>query len=467
MSIFASFEIGRKALRVQHKGMEVSGQNIANANTPGYTRQRAQMEAVPPPVAPGHSMAPGRGVVVSDIIRVRSEFYYAQMVNTSSHRSYWETRQDTYLGAEAVLMEPGDYSINRYLGDFFDTWQELSSSPEDAAVRAGLREKAISLTRSMEDVYRRLDDMHRDLSGELQVQADEVNRLLDVISEYNDQLRFIDALQDKSNELLDQLDLAVEDLARLLDVNVYRRGNGTVEIFSGGRLLVQEERAFHVELRAAEGSSNSLELVGHRGQALHVARGKIPALLEAVNEDIPNLQEELNRITFTLVEDINAAHSAGYGLEGQTGNLFFAEIAPNGVPAALQFRVADVVIADSTAIAASSRPGEPGNGEQALSIARLRDIRGEGDRLEGYSIIEYYRGMVTSLGAEAQDSERMKEAFGRTESELTALHRSVAGVNMDEEMLNMSQFQHAWHAAARYLSYVDQMLTVLFTELGR
>ena len=464
MSIFASFEIGRKALRVQHKGMEVSGQNVANANTPGYSRQRTEMEAVTPPIVAGISMAPGRGVVVTDIIRVRSEFYHAQLVSTSSHKCYWEMRRETYQGAEAIFMEPDDHGINKYLGGFFDIWQELSSSPEDIAVRSGLREQAISLTRSVEDTYLRLETMRLDYTNEIYMRVDEVNRLAEEISEINEKIRFIDALQQKSNELLDQLDVRIEDLSKLVDVRVHYKQSGSVEIFVGGRVLVQEDRSFNIAVDVDE--TGYLHIVSHRGLPMNLQNGRVLGLAEAINHNIPDLQEELNLIVSTLVEDVNVLHLAGFGLGQEDGYTFFDLIAEPAIPAALQFRVSSEIMGDTSFIAASSRTGEPGNGEVALEIARLRDQRFPG-RLNGLSISEYYRGVVTSMGAEAQESIRMEEAFGRTEAQLIELHRSIAGVNLDEEMLNMTQFQHSWHAAARYLNYVDQMLSMLFTELGR
>ena len=462
-TIFGSFEIGRKALRVQHKGMEVSGQNVANTNTPGYSRQRVDMEAVVPPIVAGQSMAPGRGVVVTDILRVRSEFYHAQMVKTGSYRAYWEMKKETFQGIEAVFMEPDEFGINRYLGDFFDHWQELSSSPEDISVRNALKEKAVSLTRCVEDVYLRLEDLRIDLTGELYLRTEEVNRIADTISELNEKLRFIGALQQKSNELMDQLDLAIEELAELVEIRVHYRANGTVEIFAGGRILVQEDRAFHLNV---EGDGQSgFQVVSHRGLPLKMESGRLLALTQAVNTDIRAMQNELNLIAATIIEEVNALHSAGFGLNQPDGFYFFEPPGNPDLPAALQFRVADIILEDASYIGASSRFGEPGNGEVALSIARLRDISAEG-RLNGSSLADYYRGIVTAMGVKAQESEHMLQAYAKTEAELTELHRSVAGVNLDEEMLNMVQYQHSWTAAARYLSYVDEMLGILFNELG-
>jgi flagellar hook-associated protein 1 len=465
MSIFGSFEIGRKALRAQHKGMEVSGQNVANANTPGYSRQRTDMSSVAPVITAGTSLAPGQGVTVTDIARVRSEFYHAQMVSTGSHYAYWEMRSESFRGVEAIFMEPDDFGINKYLGDFFDYWQELNSSPEDAAVRSGLVEHAVSLTRAFEDVHLRIGDFSASLQEELSLRVDEVNRIADAIGELNEKIRFINALQQKSNELMDQLDLAIEDLSKLVDVKIHRKANGSVEIFSGGRILVQEDRAFHISLEAG-GDAGGFQVVSSRGLPLNLQGGRVPALLDAVNRDLPDLQNELNRMVNVIVREVNEIHSGGFGLGQGEGTNFFEEIANENIPVALQFRVSADILEDTANIAASSRVNEPGNGEIALAIARLRDTRQQ-DRLNGSSIAEYYRGVITSMGVGAQESERMKEAFGRTEAQLIEQHRSISGVNLDEEMLNMIQFQHSWHAAARYLNYVDQMLSMLFTELGR
>lgn len=465
MTIFGSFEIGRKALRAQHKGMEVSGQNVANANTPGYTRQRTDMESVVAPMVKNPSMAPGRGVVVADVVRVRSEFYHKQLISTTSNKEYWDTRYETFLGAEAIFMEPEDYGINKYLNDFFDSWQELSSSPEEASVRAGLRENAISLTRTVQDVYHRLDDQIENLENELSMIVNDVNRISDTIAELNEKIRFIDTMQEKSNELFDQLDLAIEELAELVNINVHRQANGTVEIFSGGRLLVQEDRSFHVSL--GDGGEKGLQVVSSRGLPLQLNSGKVKGLLDAVNEDLPGLQDELNKLITVLVKDFNELHRQGYAYDSdKTGIDFFKPMDNKGVPAAMAFAVSDAIIEDGSNIAAANVAFAPGNGNNSLEIARLRDLKSP-DRLGGASISDYYQAMITSMGVEAQDSERMVGAFEKTLGQLQEMHESISGVNIDEEMLNMVQYQHSWHAAARYLNYVDQMLGVLFTELGR
>ena len=162
---------------------------------------------------------------------------------------------------------------------------------------------------------------------------------------------------------------------------------------------------------------------------------------------------------------VNDLHRAGYDLDGAPGGDFFKPIEDNEIPVSLQFAISDAMLESPRRIAAASAAGEPGNGKNALQIARLRTNTAVG--LDGASILDYYRGVITSLGVAGQESERMIQAYGRAAVQFQELHRNVAGVNLDEEMLNMIQYQHAWHAAARYLNYVDQMLGTLFHELGR
>ncbi|HHX87565.1 MAG TPA: flagellar hook-associated protein FlgK [Firmicutes bacterium] len=461
MTIFGALESGRSALKAQFKGMEVSGQNVANANTPGYSRQRVELSpAVPAPVA-GMSYNPGYGVQITAITRLRSEFYHTQTLNSGSYRSYWQMRFEAFQGAEVIFMEPGENGLSGYLGDFFDSWQELSGSPESAAVRMSLREQAVSFTRAVQDTYLRLTDLRLDLQHELEKRVVEINQLAAEAAALNDQIIFAGALGESSNALMDQLDLVLEQLSGLIDIRVYRKDNGAVELFAGGRLLVQDQHFYPLSLQAEGGR---LTLVSSREIPLELRSGRVKGLLEAVNDAIPGLQGELDEIIYGLVEEVNRLHVSAYGLDGSANQDFFAAIDDqHSVPASLQFKLSEAVLDDIAVIAAASRSGEPGNGETALFIARLRDQVGE----RGIPLMDSYRGIISALGVEGRESGRMAEAFGKAESQLREQHLSVTGVNLDEEMLNMIQYQHAWQAAANFISQVDRMLEILFMQLSR
>lgn len=463
MSIFGIFETGRSALRAQLKGMEVSSQNVANANTPGYKRQRVNLEAVSKPVVPGIPLSPGRGVAVSGVLRIQSEFYHNQLLHIGSQLSSWQARQEAFQGIEVILMEPGEESINQFLGDFFDSWHELSSSPESTAIRMGLRELAVSLTSAVQDIYLRAEELKGNFKEELAVAAGQVNQMASEVAMLNEQLIFMSSLGDTSNELLDRIDLRLQELAGMVDIRVFRKASGAVEVFAGGRLLIQERDSFPVSVQRDQ--AGSLQLQSHREMPLQLKSGRLLGLQESVNYNIPNVQEQLNNMVLTLVEQVNSLHRSGYGQDGSGGRNFFRTIEDNGIPPALQFLVSEDLLADPSLIAAASRSGEPGNGEISLAIARLRDQPLAS--LGGSSIIDYYRGLVVTTGVDGQQSARMVQALQKAANQLEEQSQSISGVNMDEEMLQMIQFQHGWNAAARFISHVDQLIGTLFNELGR
>ena len=203
-------------------------------------------------------------------------------------------------------------------------------------------------------------------------------------------------------------------------------------------------------------------------------------LLEAVNEIIPGLQDSLDNIISNLVEEVNHLHRGGYGLEGGTGRNFFAAIENEELPACLQFRLSTAVIENIDLIAAASPPEpggdsadpggeiEAGNGVNALEIARLRDKPfGDSTGESSATLMDRYRGIISSLGVDGRESGRMAQAFSQAESQFREHHLAATGVNLDEEMLNMIHYHHAWQAAANFINHVDRMLEIMFMQLAR
>ncbi|NLZ27946.1 MAG: hypothetical protein GX887_03125, partial [Firmicutes bacterium] len=217
--------------------------------------------------------------------------------------------------------------------------------------------------------------------------------------------------------------------------------------------------SIHLQTRETPGALyDRYEIVNHRGQVLDPMSGRLAGLLETVNDTLPYMQEEMNFIVSRLVEEINALHVQGYGLDFNTGRLFFNEIMDDGVPASLQFSVNDEIIEDPARIGAASGHAQPGNGEVALELGRLRM---EETMKGSASFSDYYRGLITAAGVKGMESDRMTSVYEKAEMQLRERHRSITGVNIDEEAINMIQFQHAWQGAAKFINYIDEMLAVL------
>lgn len=484
MSTFGSFEIGRRALHAQQKGVQVTGQNIANANTEGYSRQVVQMQALVPPAVPGVSTSPGYGVAVSDITRLKSEFYGEQIMKALTDQHYWERLGQTIDGIEAIFQEPDENGINIYLNEFFDAWQEVSVNPESYAARISLREQAVSLTGLVRDIYERLDEFKYDVEKELDTVISQVNSLAAEIAGLNEKITYLQALGQKSNEMLDERDLRLQELSELVDIRVNQRTNGSVEVLAGGRLLLHDNRSF--ELKKGFDESGKAFIENNLGAELSVKGGALRGMLESYNEVFPRYMDGLDDFVSALVEEVNDLHNEGYGLDGEKfgeegeNHYFFEPNPENPGSAAKSFAVAQHILDDPGRIAAASSiieevEGEgtkiiplPGDGSNALKIAQLREnLVSFGDEKNKATFHDYYRGMIADLGVEGRETNRMLQSFITVADRLKEQQESVSSVSLDDEMLNMVQYQHAYNAAARFLNVFDEMLAILLSELGR
>jgi flagellar hook-associated protein 1 FlgK len=507
-STFGSFEIGRRALHVQQKGVQVTGQNIANANTEGYSRQVVHMQALVPPAVAGVETPPGYGVAVSDIVRMKSEFYGGQLMKALTAQSYWESLNKTTSGLEVIFQEPGEMGINAHLSEFFDAWQEVSVNPESFAARISLREQAVSLTMVVEDIYERMDDLKMEVLRETETNVNLINSVTREIAVLNGKITYLSALGKKSNEMLDQRDMLLQELSKLLDIRVIQKTNGSVEVLAGERILLHDDRFLKLEQKIND-DTGDLEVFNELGAKLNVNGGELLGLLESYNRVLPKYMDALDELVYHLVEGVNELHRGGFSLNGETDINFFEPWKPKidgedgneeenengeitkdvfrGISS--YFKVEKKILEDINLIAAAGfkdkvgegiedEPGggengvgdgdftRPGDGSNALKIAQLRGelIRfGNGDA----TFHDFFRGSMTDLGVEGRESERLLLTMNEVVIRMREQEETVSSVSLDDEMLNMIQFQHAYNAASRYLSTLDRMLEMLIAELGR
>ncbi|HAA34137.1 MAG TPA: flagellar hook-associated protein FlgK [Firmicutes bacterium] len=468
-STFGSFEIGRRALHAQQKGAQVTGQNIANANTEGYSRQLVLMKALVPPAAPGVETPPGYGVAISDIRRIKSEFYGDQIMKSTTSQNYWKRVRETLDGIEIIFQEPEETGINTALNEFFDAWQDLSVNPESHAVRLSLREQAEALTGLVRDIYGRLDELKFDVRKELQATLTQINTLAAEIADLNKKITYLQALGQKSNELLDQRDLCLQELSKHVNIRVNEKVGGSLEVLAGGCILLHDDRHFDLEISEEGGK---LAVCNEIGAELSIREGDgaIAGLLDSYNTIFPRYQGALNELVFNLVQKVNDLHKNGYGLDGSTTGIdFFTDIEEqNANTAALHFSISDAIKDDLNKIAAASQADHPGDGSNALKIAQLREklVMGGPPGDETTTFHDYFRGVMADLGVEGREAERMSLAMERVMESLQEKQESISGVSLDDEMLNLVQYQHAYNAAARFLNVLDEMLGVLFSEIG-
>ncbi len=465
-SIGRILSVANTALQANQAALSVTAQNVANANTPGYSRQRVELVT-----APGTRMtegAYGGGVTIDGVGRVRDTLLDNTYRTERSKSEGFGSRADLLLRVESLMGEPSEAGLSTALDQFYSAWSELAASPESEAARTSLRQTAESLTFRLNDLSGGVDRLRMEGVERAQQGVARAQVLVADVVELNRSIVAAEASGKEAPDLRDSRDRALDELASLLPITVQNNVDGSVRVNLGGIGIVDGSKVQTLALDAS-GGGFSLVAAG-RSVTLGPGDGSLGGTLHAVNHDIPALRAGLDQVADALVTSVNALHTQGTNLQGNEGVLFFHQsFDADGDPipvSASGIRLSDAVLASSLAIAAGtgSDPGEPDNAPRpgvndiALALAGLRDAPVAG--LDG-SVASRYGQLVGELANAARQSRDGAQVHGILSDQADLRRAEVSGVSIDEEMVKLIQFQAAYSAAARVLSAADEMLQTL------
>lgn len=307
-SILSSFETGRRALLAHQQTLSTIGHNLANAATPGYSRQRVELAPVNPRL----------GVEVVDIRRFRDAFVDAMALNETAVAGHAESRHATLRRLEAVFGDVGETGLGAVLDQFFDAFQVLAVRPTDQALRVTALDQAQRVAATFQQVRGRLDQLADDLTVEIQQRVGEANALLAEVAELNRTL-MASGGQPAPNDLLDRRDRLVADLARVIGVVAADRPDGSLQLsaLGTGILLVDGTRV--ATLAAVVDPGLDVVTLTAGGIGLTPRGGILDALLEQRNAPtgaVKQARADVDALARALVEETNRLHASGAGLAG-------------------------------------------------------------------------------------------------------------------------------------------------------
>ncbi|WP_438316361.1 flagellar hook-associated protein FlgK [Candidatus Caldatribacterium sp. SIUC1] len=459
-TIFLGLEIARKALQAHQAAMNVTSHNIANANTPGYTRQVPHLLQETVPLSglfvPPHLKNVGLGTDVDEIRRMRDEFLDLQIRQESRTGAYWNTIDKGLEQIEVIFGEPGESGLSQIFDRFWNTWQELAKSPESQASRVLVAETGSLLAQALNHAYMQLETQRNELNEEVAIKVQEVNNYIQQIYDLNQQIVRIAPAGGNINDYKDQLDVLVENLSKVLTVQVKENQNGTYTIVLQGRILVNDrERSF---LSLSPNASGMYEVFLENGPRVDFTyqNGELKAILDLRDVVVPKYQEALDTLARGLKEAVNGVHAQGFTLEEppQRGGDFFIG------DGAKDLAVSPEILENPEKIAASLS-GAPGDGGNALAIARLRSQ----PVVSGSTPDDFYRGIVSRLGVEREEAQRIAKNQELLVQQLENRRESISGVSLDEEMTNLIRYQYAYQAASLLVRTIDEMLDTLVNRI--
>ncbi len=457
-------EIGRRALQAQQAALNLTSNNVANANTQGYSRRRGVMESVD-----GGSLGPvGNGVDVTSVERLRSRFLDAQARTENQVRGRWEELEHTLGGLESifnetsgagsseagtVFNEPSGAGLSGSLSRFWNAWQDLANVPESGAARAAVRQEAEFMSNTLHQSHQRLQESRTQLDNEVVGEVGAINGILDRLASINAQIPRASFGRGGLADLEDQRDNLLDELSQKVDVALVEQENGQVSVLMSGHNLVEGTSAVHLETRqvTSGGVSGTQVAFADDGSLAQIRSGRLSGLIEARDQLIPDLNRRLDELAAGMVEQVNRVHRAGTGLTGGTGINFFD---PNHTTAA-NISVADAIRADLGNIAAS-QDGNTGDNGVAIAISGLRNKRFMGG---GTSTVEgFYATLLGEVGSRSKEAQTMAENHRLFSTQIENRRQSIQGVSLNDEGAQLVLFQRAYQAAARTVSVIDDLM---------
>jgi flagellar hook-associated protein 1 FlgK len=475
MSTFSGLSIGLSSLYAQRRGLELTGHNVANANTEGYSRQRLRLEADGGPLVPAlHSRwnGAGNGVTTADVERLRDVFLEARSVQERGSDAGLRGGQVLLGRVETILSEPGDSGIQSQLADFWSGWDDVANQPDSLAARSQLLERSQTLATGLNGASERLEKQWSASREQLDATVQDVNATASSVAEYNRRIMIATKSGLSPHDLADQRDLMVQRLGQLAGVTLRPGDAGSVDVYLGGTALVRGDTA---ERLAATGphampppqidpptaTTTPLVSVSWERDGYPVGLGgSAGGLVQGMNDVLPRHRDQLSQLSGALLTQVNVVHAAGFDSAGAPGGDFFVSDGSGRLTLAFH-DPAKVAASDSADTYTDPTTGEvSGNrgGANAARLAELSAAHGGPDEL--------YRQIVVALGVEAQTANRRVDIQTTILSQIDAAREAEAGVNLDEEMTSMLAYQRAYEGAARFVSAVDQMLDTLINRTG-
>lgn len=313
-----SLDIALTALQAHQRAMDVTAHNIANAGTPGYSRQRADVRSMLPQVSEVGSL--GRGVRIDGIQRITDG-----LVNERLRAAHADVgRYDFLIGAlsdiEQLFSEPGEHGLVRALDHVFSAFEELANNPELPALRFGVVEQLQGFTSTLRNLGVGLADQQEGLLAEARAQVVRANSLLDQIAQLNGQIKRETLVGRPPNDLMDQRDQRLNELTQILAVNVRTDPQSqAITVEAKGRLLVSSERALGLAFTTS-GDGDLVLQIRDSGEIVQASSGRLAGLMEIGNRILPQAIDRLDELATALVREFNLVHATGVNGSATVGS---------------------------------------------------------------------------------------------------------------------------------------------------
>ena len=449
-----SLLIGMQALDANQGALDATSNNIANINTPGYTREVAVLSENQQSES-GNDIS-GGGVTLDAIQSVRDELLNLQIQQQTSLQASADAQSSSLQQIQTAFTTTGN-DIASELTSFSSSLSELSASPTSAAAQQGVIASGQDLAGAFNSTAGALTGAQSQADSQVTETVAQINSLTQQIAQLNGQIEQIPANQN-GGTIEDQRDQLVQQLSGLVGISITQSSDGETITTANGSALVMGGQSFN--LQTATGSNGFQQVIDSNGTNItaSIQGGTLGGAIQVRDQIVPGLLTQLNTLASQFATAFNAAQAEGTDSNGNTGAAFFTVPSnPDDAGAAAGISVA---ITDPSQVAISSDGSSGSNGNVVNLSAALTENLPSGQTAAGT-----YSSLVFQVGHAASDASAQSTAIGDNLTQLTTQQGSVSAVSIDEETTNLERYQTAYEAASRIVSTI-QVLNNALLNMG-
>ncbi|MCW9048896.1 MAG: flagellar hook-associated protein FlgK [Deltaproteobacteria bacterium] len=456
----AALNSGRTSLQTNQKAIEITGLNVANVNTEGYSRQTPNLS--PYPALNFGDFFIGTGVTVGSIERSHDVFLDGQIKDKSAEVGLESSMANPLAELERVT-GIGDGSLSDEFDQFFDAWRQLSTNPGGEVERQMVLQRGELIGNAFVNVYNETQQVVKNINSTIVSKIDGVNLNLDEVAQLNNRISSLELSGQDANSDRDRRDMLLKKLSGQIGSTSFETSNGTVSVqLANGMPLVEGTKATHI-VPTSSGTDVNLELdFGTISIALDrtAMGGEFRGLYNIREVTIPDVVNRLDQLAYTFATEVNTMHQAGTDLNGNPGQDFFVQ--PAAILDAASSLAMNITSTAEIAAGTTPPPGAPGDNTNALAILQLEQQQFAG--LGGNdTLVSYYGKIASTVGVETARNRQAQQGYEDSLIQLQNLRDGIDGVSLEDEMINLMKFQKGFEASAKFLATVDEMMGTLLT----
>jgi flagellar hook-associated protein 1 len=449
-SLNASLATALSGLTAAQGALEATSNNVANANTPGYSREVPVLVASDPIVVDPLTL--GTGVTLQSIESIRDPILESQIQQETQTQGQLNSLVSA-LSQTQTNFTTSTSDIGTEITNFFNSINQLATSPTNLSLRQGVLTAADNLATSFNTTANNLTSQQASLNASVEQTVGQINQLTGQIAQLNGQIANLENVGESAGTFIDQRTQAIDQLSSLVDVSVIPTNNTLTLTTASGTALVSGEQSFQLTTQPDASGNQQIFSQGNNITSTIVS-GQLGGVLQARDQQIPAIQTQLDTLAADLANAVNNVQTSGYDLNGNRGTDLFnpPPVSGNGAAASLS-----VAITNPALIAASSdgTAGSNGNAQAMYALSSQAIVEGE-------SPSNYYSGIVFNVGNAVSNATAEQNASNLVLQQLNDQEASVSGVSLDEEAANMIQYQQAYAASAQVITTInDMMYTVI------